>query len=291
MSPDQLTKKFYKKNTLNKLTYITLFCLLSALAFSGCRRNKIQKTIAEIQKENDALNNEKIEPSTPVVSLEVNESKIQRIKLKTKVNLQSPLFSQAFPANIRIKKDSVMWISVAVGIEVGRALITRDSVKVLDRISRKYYALSLQDLGKQLEFDLDYNLLQSLVLGDLPIQRSSEDSLALNSLYTSLFQGRGNLDIESQIDNVSNKLVTILAQDNSNGARLGITYGDFWELEADLIPQTIFAKIDNTNKIGDPSTLLELNHVKMDVGEINLRFPFNIPNSYSVGTITFPENK
>lgn len=276
---------------MNKLTYISFLFILSSLAFSGCRRNKIQKTIAEIQKENEALNNEKVDATESVVSLEVNESKIQRIKLKTKVNLQSPLFSQAFPANIRIKKDSVMWISVAVGIEIGRALVTRDSVKVLDRISKKYYAMSLQDLGRQLEFDLDYNLLQSLVLGDLPILVSQNDSLALNSLYTSLFQKKGNLDVESQIDNVTNKLVTILAQDRTNGARLGINYGDFWDLETDLIPQTIFAKIDNTNKIGDPSTLLELNHVKMDVGEINLRFPFNIPNSYSTGTITFPENK
>lgn len=259
--------------------------------FTGCRRNKIQKTIAEIQKESEGLNNEKTEPSEATVNLVVDESKIERIKLKTKVNLQSPLFSQAFPANIRIKKDSVMWISVAVGIEIGRALVTLDSVKVMDRISKKYYALSLDDISKQFGFQLDYRLLQSLVLGDLPIVRSQSDSLALNSLYTSLYQNKGSVTIENQVDNVTNKLVTILAQDVENGARLGISYGDFWELATDLIPQTIFAKIDNTNKIGDPSTLLEMNHVKMDVGEINLRFPFNIPNSYSTGTITFPENK
>ena len=72
------------------------------------------------------------------IDLEVSESQIEVLKIKTKVDLKSTLFSQSFPANIRLKKDSVMWISVAVGIEVGRALITQDSIFVIDRISRKY---------------------------------------------------------------------------------------------------------------------------------------------------------
>ncbi|HAR20844.1 MAG TPA: DUF4292 domain-containing protein, partial [Cytophagales bacterium] len=42
------------------------------------------------------------------------------------------------PLTIRIRKDSVIWISVnpALGIEVVRALITKDSIFVIDKIHK-----------------------------------------------------------------------------------------------------------------------------------------------------------
>lgn len=269
---------------MRKPLVFLLLTLVSSLV--SCKRNKIQKTIAEIQKESQVTLNSGEEESK-AREFEIDESNLTFVKLKTKVDFQSPIFSQAFPANIHIKQDSAIWISVAVGIEVGRALITQDSVKVMDRINRKYYDLSMTDLSRQFDFELSYELLESLILGDLPIDRSEADSISFNSLYTSLFQNQGSLKIENQVDNVSKKLITILAKDSKNGSRLGISYSDFVQVAEEKIPQTIFTKIDNTSKPGDPSTLMNLFHNKIDAGDMNLRFPYSIPKSYEKGFIEF----
>lgn len=44
----------------------------------------------------------------------------------------------SFSGTLRIRRDSIIWMSFspAMGIEVMRAVITRDSVKILDRIHR-----------------------------------------------------------------------------------------------------------------------------------------------------------
>lgn len=268
---------------------INILLLVLLVSFSSCRRNKIQKTIAEIQKDaNEAKSDSlKASPGIKKIVLTVDESDFDIVKLKSKVDFKSPIFSQSFPANIHVKKDSAIWISVAIGIEIGRALITTDSVKVLDRINRKYYELGIAELSKQFDFDLDFQLLQSLVLGDLPIDRTDTDSLAYNSLYTSLYQKKGRIFVENQVDNISHKLLNILANDFENGNRLGISYSQFVSLETELVPSTIFTKIDNTKKIGDPSTLLEIYHNKIEIGDVNVRFPFNVPRSYEKGFIQF----
>lgn len=271
------------------ISKINILLLLLIISFSSCRRNKIQRTIAEIQKDaieakSDSL---KSSESSEKIVLNIDESDFDVVKLKSKVDFKSPIFSQSFPANIHVKKDSAIWISVAVGIEIGRALITTDSVKVLDRINRKYYELGIAELSNQFDFELDFQLLQSLVLGDLPIDRKTTDSLAYNSLYTSLFQKKGRVFVENQVDNVNHKLLNILANDYENGNRLGISYSQFVNIENELIPSSIFTKIDNTKKIGDPSTMLEIFHNKIELGDINIRFPFNVPRSYEKGFIQF----
>jgi hypothetical protein len=267
------------------IIYLTLVVLIS---LTSCRRNKIQKTIVEIKKEAVASKSDtSLSNEEKKVVLNIKESEFQYGKFKSKVNFESPIFSQSFPANIHVNRDSAIWISVAVGIEIGRALITTDSVKVMDRINKQYYELAISELSTQFDFDLDYKLLQSLILGDLPLARGANDSLAFNSLYTSLFQKKNNLLVESQVDNLSQKLITILANDKLNGNRLGISYSDFTYIADDEIPMSILTKIDNTTKSGEPSTVLEIFHTKAEVGDVNLRLPFNIPKSYSKGSLDF----
>ena len=77
-----------------------------------------------------------------------------------------------FNAFIRLQKDKMIWISInaLLGIEAFRAIITPDSVKVLNKLDKVYQLKSVSYLQEMSHLPFDFNTLQSIVLGnpDLP---------------------------------------------------------------------------------------------------------------------------
>lgn len=86
-----------------------------------------------------------------------------RIKYADKKNKTS------FTANIRLEKDKRIWISVslAMNIEVGRAIITPDSIRVIDRINKEYIAKPFDFIENYIDYPVDFETLQDLIMGTL----------------------------------------------------------------------------------------------------------------------------
>ena len=65
---------------------------------------------------------------------------------------------------IRMQKDTAIWISLrSFNIEGARMLITKDSVKFINRLDKTYYAGDFAFLINQFDIDLDYNMLQAIL--------------------------------------------------------------------------------------------------------------------------------
>ncbi len=80
-------------------------------------------------------------------------------------------------ANIRMRRDSVVWMNVKkLGIEAARVQITPDSVYILNRLSREYGAWDLSYLEREFNLPLGFNDLQELILGNAVMVNS--DGLA-----------------------------------------------------------------------------------------------------------------
>jgi hypothetical protein len=88
---------------------------------------------------------------------------------KAKVNYEGKGEKKDFTANIRIQKDKKIWISiVALGVyEAVRVLITPDTIIVLNRIDKEAQILPFSDAGKLLPVNVDFQSLQSLLIGDV----------------------------------------------------------------------------------------------------------------------------
>jgi hypothetical protein len=71
-------------------------------------------------------------------------------------------------ANVRMYKDSIIWISVTAifGIEGLRAIITKDSVKILNKQDKIYTARSVAYLQEITALPLDLTALQDILLGN-----------------------------------------------------------------------------------------------------------------------------
>ena len=78
--------------------------------------------------------------------------------------------SQGFKATLRIRKDSVIWISIAplLGIEMFRLLVTPDSLKYISKIpDQKFYFIGgIAELSEKTGADLSFEVLQNILFGN-----------------------------------------------------------------------------------------------------------------------------
>ncbi|MFI5220654.1 MAG: DUF4292 domain-containing protein, partial [Bacteroidia bacterium] len=113
----------------------------------------------------------------------INDSafRAERISGKAEVETDIEGKSNSFDINIRARKDSAIWISISplLGIEVMRILITQDSIKYLDRIHKKYQVTDYHFLNDLLRMNLDYEIIQGVLTGNLFSYKKNK----FNSVY------------------------------------------------------------------------------------------------------------
>jgi len=71
-------------------------------------------------------------------------------------------------ANVRMIRDSVIWINVNafMGIDAMRVMITRDSVKLINKLDKVYTARSVGYLQEVTQLPLDLKTVQELIIGN-----------------------------------------------------------------------------------------------------------------------------
>ena len=78
--------------------------------------------------------------------------------------------TQSFKANIKMRKDSVIWISIspALGIEMIRMMITPDSLMMMSKIpdNKYYYKGNFNVINELVGVELDFEMLQDLLIGN-----------------------------------------------------------------------------------------------------------------------------
>ncbi len=100
--------------------------------------------------------------------LRENELKFHTFTTRLNVDYTVDKSRNDFKGQLRIVKDSAIWVSFNqdLGIEIARFLITEDSVKFLDRINKAYFAGDYNFVNNFLDANVDFGILQSLLLGN-----------------------------------------------------------------------------------------------------------------------------
>ncbi|MDP5120796.1 MAG: DUF4292 domain-containing protein [Spirosomaceae bacterium] len=260
--------------------------IISIIAFqTSCKRHKLKKSEVFVPGKNKAdstvIITEKAPVSEPIIIAQPDELDFNYLKIKSKVAFSSPDFSQTFPATIQVKKDSIIWVSVAVGLEVARGIITPDSAIFLDRLNRNVYQFGYQELSEFMGFNISFDLVQALLVGNMPIYVRDEDVVTENGGFITVKQNVGELEVENTIDAFKNKLTRVLAQRANAPNRLVITYADFTKTENGEIPQRIETRVEKLAVETETTTSINIEHNKFEFLERDLRFPFSVPKSYT----------
>ncbi|RYG72384.1 DUF4292 domain-containing protein [bacterium] len=185
--------------------------------------------------------------------------------------------------NLRMKKDSAIWISVvpAFGIEAVRALLTPDSVKVINRLERSYISTDYRLLERKFNIKADFHTLQALLLGNQPYPVSANMKVIQSEPELHTQQLQGSLTINSFIELTNLKLKKIQLSDSAARNSLAVTYGDFGGLDAFVFPYSAIFMAQQYKTVPPKSAVVTINHQKVSVSEASLSFPFDIPSGYT----------
>lgn len=216
----------------------------------------------------------------------VEEIDFNYFNSKAKVDYNNGSSTISFNVNIRMKKDSIVWLSVLapLGIEAARALITPDSVHVLDRLNSRYEAYSIEWLKQNFSADLSFSNIQNMLLGNLVVPPYKETKLndIEGSDCITLQQTSPNLTISNSISRQKKK-VTSLSINEYSGNSLSVDYSEFGALGNYVFPyfNSINAVIQESGK--SKSVSVRIKHNKPELTDGPLNFSFNVPSKFKKG--------
>lgn len=185
-------------------------------------------------------------------------------------------------ANIRIKKDSVIWFSVSpsIGIEATRVMITKDTAIVINRMDKEYYVFNFDEISRYFNFKVDFDLLQSILVGNLARPIDKETKVAEENNYYMIKQSSGPLDFQSFVLMDNKKIETVLINEKQTSNFMTLKYSEFKELSQYLFPKVCQVNLTYKAKKGPLVTSVNLQHNRTEISEKPLKFPFNIPAKY-----------
>ena len=175
-----------------------VFLLASTLFFTSCKRRQINQSastpsvtdstnVVSISKDSAKI----IVADVPVKIAESEEDKVKiedidfrYLKAKAKVSVKTPKESQNVNVDIRMKKDSLIWMNVsALGFSVATALFDKNVVKLYDKFHGEYNEYTYTDFAEKFKFNVNYDILQSLIVGNRPFKKNKSRVVRENEYY------------------------------------------------------------------------------------------------------------
>jgi hypothetical protein len=228
-----------------------------------------------------------IPPATPVVkgipssTLAIEEIDFEYLHGKARMVLKDGNKEREVKANIRVRKDSVIWMNFTViGVQGGRALINKDSITVISNVDKEYYVFDFKELSKRFNFEINYQVIQSAMLGNLLMARNDQDSVEHKSATYLLKQSSGPVQVLNYISAVSMKIQKVELKESNTHNSLTINYGDFQPVGNRMFPYNGTISLFYKAAAGLLNTTIIFEYSKAEVGDKELKFPFNIPKKY-----------
>lgn len=201
----------------------TLYIFLLLLIFSACKTTR--HTQSEI--------NSKVSPKTLITNASDLDFVFDQFSSKTKIKVIEEGKKTDFKANLRLKKDSLIWVSVTpiFGIEVARAQITPDSIMLLDRIHKVYYSKPFSYLADMYELPVDFYRLQKLIVGGLLNQNIEKKHVNTKNGSYIIKTTEQNVTISTNIDPRHYYVNSVLMKETPSNRELNILFDEYEEIE------------------------------------------------------------
>ena len=212
-------------------------------------------------------------------NLEVRDPDFKYLSSKAKFKFDNEGKNVSATANFRIRKDSIIWISISsLGFEGARVFIDTNNVKVLDRLNKQYYEYTFEELSEEFNFDFNFKMIQSVLLGNL-IEPYKKQRLQKSDKYFRYDDIQGDYHFQNFIGVISNKLEKVNVRDEATQSTISVNYSDFVLVENQIFPNEISAVI-NYAKGNKPNTEIYISYSKMEIETSPLRFPYSVSNKY-----------
>ena len=213
--------------------------------------------------------------------IDSNRIRFETFSAKVKVDYKDSKDKNLdFSAFIRMRKDSVVWVSVvaALGVEAFRVLIRPDSVIIMDKLEKTVKYTTVADLQRITQLPFDFTTLQQLIVGnplymegELQSFREDEEKLSVflsGARFRHLMSFlRPDLNLQrSQLDDAD-----LLRKRAAN-----LEYEEYAVLSGRVFPGIRKIKLSEQQTV---DLRLEFRQVEFDTPQ---SYPFSIPRNYKL---------
>jgi opacity protein-like surface antigen len=249
---------------------LSVGCFLSSLTLVSC---KSKAAVVDVSKKENRMSSNKI-----IENYYNNKNEFKTLYIKSNIKYTDSKQSQNVSAEIKIKKDEQILISIKyLGFIVAKASITPVTVSYYEKISGEYFEGDYSGLSQFLGTDLDFNKIQNLVLG------RAMDDLKTGNYTQSYADGIFRLDdvLESNTKKsfyFDSNTFLIQKQEitqTKENRMMQVAYSNNKEINRINFPYNI--NINTFQKAGKTQIDMEYNTISLNE---ELSFPYSVPNGY-----------
>ena len=227
--------------------------------------------------------------------LKEHELKFDQFSAKFNVTYQVDRKKTSVSGNLRIDYDSIIWISItpALNIEAVRLMLTPDSIKYINRLSKTYFMHEFAYMNQLINKTLDYDMAQSFLIGnDFSLYESNTFKASVESQQYKLsttdrrklrrFVRRSEDDISIPIQSIwldpaNFKVSKVLLKEAERDSRRFVAeYSEFEDVDGKLIPTNLDFKVETEEK----KVRIQIKYSKIELDQ-EQTYPFRIPDSYT----------
>ncbi len=214
--------------------------------------------------------------------------------INAKASVESEIDGEknSFNINLRICRDSAIWVSVSplLGIEVVRVLLTKDSVHFIDRINKQYKISGYKLINDLLHAgNLDFEIIQGILTGSLFAYKKNKfnsvyledqtyilSTLSKRKLKRSLEEKDPNTPViqDFYVDGNTYRISKLNIDDGRIQKSLTTNYTDYKRTEQGFFPYRSLTRLKAEKDI-----VIQIEYTKISVGD-TLEFPFSIPKNF-----------
>jgi hypothetical protein len=267
-----------------KIHFLWALLLVTMLPLSACKNTK--KTAQTTTATPTPINAGPLSIDAILKLMETNAPVAQRMTGDGDVDIESSKLNQSATANIRWRRDSVIWLNIKkFGFNVARAQVTRDSVFIISYFQSTFAAQPLSYVEKQFGLPADFDLLQNFLLGK-PIFLTDKKKLTLNTPKENAVILRGSNDrwtAEYQFDQATQQLTEMTFTEPKAQRTMKISYEKYAPLRDGDGKQRAFAYL-RTISVDSPESGKAKVAIDIEASSVDINVPkaikFEIPSGY-----------
>tara|TARA_B100000900_G_C20552820_1_gene705488 strand:- start:386 stop:1129 length:744 start_codon:yes stop_codon:yes gene_type:complete len=191
---------------------------------------------------------------------------------------QAQLNDKTYPisAQLRMRQDSVIWISVSaiLGLEAARIHLTPDTVKLINRLNSTYFIGDIKELTKRYNLHLSFYEIQNVLLAKHNLSNSNTFRLLPSEQDYVLLADSDTVNYTLRLNSEFLPLEINSVQHDSISINLG--YSSFVAVQEEWLPQNTDLQVLTPNN----NLHFTYSYSKMLVNR-SKKIKFSIPSSYA----------
>ena len=258
--------------------FISIGFIVFIFSLSGC---KSSKKVAVLERGSEKTQKEFF------TQMQEQAFQFETLTARLNVDLDLPGNTMSSRVDLKMIKDSAFQLSVVpfLGIEVFRAEISVDSVKILDRMNKRYVAENYANLKGQTPIEFNFYNLQALLTNQLFLPGQKEIKPKQYSRFQLTQEGSA---AEIQVKDAIGLLYTFMADgeekilstrvtDSSEHYALQWNYLSFRQTEGQFFPMKMDIQLQKDGA-SQGGIVLNFSHMQTNVP---VKMDFSIPSKYT----------